>query len=257
MRASRAPSSRPSASNASPIAGAIRLALACRSLRPARSACNARAASAAGFEPRAGRRVERTAGRKTERGEHRGRRDRDAGIGEHGGAAAQPSERGTELLAAAAPSGARAASRQTGTSAPTAAAAANSRSSFGARPLAAASARNAAAASLDPPPRPAATGRTFANGSAREPGAEPARRARAQRAAPDCSRSAPAAAAVGPSIVRLSISAGSNASWSQQPAKATTLSSSCQPSMRRAEHLQGQIDLGRGAPEPRRAVRQV
>ena len=148
-------------------------------------------------------------------------------------------------------------SRQTGTSAPTAAAAANRRSSSGARPLAAASARNAAAASLEPPPRPAATGRALRKWKRpslrpRNPLGERARRAQHEivvgRPGGRGGRPVDRQAQRFRRLERQPVAAAGEGDDAVEFVPAVGAA---------AEHVQRQIDLGRGAPEPRRTLRQV
>ena len=103
----------------------------------------------------------------------------------------------------------------TGTSAPKGSANVASRSSGQLRPHSRFSNRSAAAASAEPPPRPAATGIRFSRVTA-APGTIPAAAASAQPArSTRLSASGPAAAAVGPESVSVSVSAG--AAWSVSP----------------------------------------
>ena len=117
-------------------------------------------------------------------------------------------------------------SRQTGTSAPVFCAALITRASPGARSLARARQRNAAAASDDPPPIPAATGNVFhkskcpaARSGTSACSALAARRTR-------LSASSPASVAVGPDIEIERSSPGVKRSRSRGRANTTRLSSS-------------------------------
>ena len=116
--------------------------------------------------------------------------------------------------------------RQTGPSAPSPAARGSRSVSI---PQSRESSLSAAAASAEPPPIPAATGRFFSSTSrAPCPGAS-ARAARSTR----LSASPASAPANGPATSRLSSSAGSPWSTSPASAKTTRLSSRCSPSARR------------------------
>ncbi len=124
-------------------------------------------------------------------------------------------------------------SRQTGTSAPVARAACMRRGSSSGRRFVRASSRSAAAASLDPPPSPAATGSRFE--STKRPSLRPATRSASAWAAfrTRLSAIAPDAAAVGPPTASSSLGPGVRLKASATPAKATRLSISWYPSVRR------------------------
>ena len=182
--------------------------------------------------------------------------DRDARVDEHGG-----QRRASPAAGRAArrcrPSRRARGSRQTGTSAPVARAAANRRSSSGGEAVGGgerAQRRRRVA-------RAAAEARRDRQGLRKMEAPEPqarrrARRARAPRAARDCRPSGRPRRAVGPSIVRpalrrLKRQPVADAGEGDEAVELVTAVGAT------AEHVQRQIDLGRGAPEPRRAHRQA
>ena len=212
---------------------------------------------AAGREPRRGRRVERSAGLEAERGEHRAASaTATPGLastaGSGGNRSAGPSRSPRP------PIGRARGRRQTGTSAPTAAAAANSAARRPARGRwrrrARAARRRRRSNRRRGRRRPAALCSRWKRPSrSRGTRSASARAARSTR----LSSAGPAAGAVGPSIVRLSGSAG----LERQPVAAAGEGDDAVefvPAVGATpEHVQRQIDLGRRAPQPRRAVRQV
>ena len=117
-------------------------------------------------------------------------------------------------------------SRHTGTSAPVARAACVRRGSSGAMRFARANSRKAAAASAEPPPSPAETGRRF--DSVKRPSLRPSTRSASERAALSTRLSAtsPAAAAVGPLTASAKAPPGAKDNASPTPANATRLSMS-------------------------------
>ena len=117
-------------------------------------------------------------------------------------------------------------SRHTGTSAPVARAARMRRGSSSAMRFARASSRNAAAASAEPPPSPAATGKRFDR--TKRPSLSPSTCWASARAALSTRLSAmsPAACAVGPRTVSVRSRPGVNINASPRRAKTTRLSMS-------------------------------
>ena len=182
---------------------------------------------------------------RAERPEHRRGRDRHAGVDEHGEERRQAQGR-AEPLAGARPSCGRAIARHTGTSAPVSRAAARIAGSSRARPLRRARSRSAAAASAEPPPRPAATGRRFVRWKApvRSPGT---RRASARAALRTRLSASPPAAFAGRAgdgqaqRARLEAQIVAGAGEGDEAFEGVIAVGAA------AEHVERQVDLGRGA----------
>ena len=170
------------------------------------------------------RRSGRREHRRRERGEYILGRHRDAGIDQHRGQFRQRERRGQispmpRIMRAFS-------SRHTGTSAPVTRAASRTRASSRERSFSRASSRNAAAASDEPPPRPAATGNSFSR--LKRPSRNSSTRSASARAALSTRLSppAPAASAVGPLTSSASVPPGASVRRSPTSANATRLSSS-------------------------------
>ena len=220
MRASRQAGSARSRASASPIAGARAQAGASRSLRRRRSSA-ANAAALGGLS---------RMGAVGENGPRRAAKTGPVGTGTPGltSSTAHSGRRGGARSTSPMPAiCAGREARQTGTSAPRARAVRRSVSCrAGPSFQSAARPRSTAAASAEPPPRPAVRGMRLRS-AMRTPGGRPS--AAASAAAARCAKLSspvPSAAARGPLTVRASAGAGAISRVSERAAKATRLSSS-------------------------------